>query len=59
VFRRAFGFETTRFGGCLKSRISRRNHPMWSEEMEGIMVALKAPYIGCDIFLLEKNESED
>jgi hypothetical protein len=32
---------------------------MWSEEVEGIMAVLKAPYIGCDMFLLEKTESED
>jgi hypothetical protein len=32
---------------------------MWMEVMEGIMAALKAPYIGCDVSLLEKNESED
>ena len=59
MFRRAFGLETTRSGGCLKSRVSGRNHPMWSEEMGGIMAALKAPYISRDKSLLEKNGSED
>ena len=57
MFRRAFALERTRLGGCSKSRISRRNHPMWSEEVEGIMAVLKAPYIGCNIFLFEKNEA--
>jgi hypothetical protein len=32
---------------------------MWLEVVEEIMAVLKAPYIGWNIFLIEKNESED